>query len=560
MAAEGRAGGARPTYDELETPGERHARLMRLFRSIDADRSGTLTADELRRKLESLAKSGAAGTEAAGRLADGLLARADESGDGLVDAGEFCRFVEAQERDLYALFGQIDASGDGQIEMAELKDALAAKGISVSDKSLSRFVGNLNRDGDATVSWVEFREAFALNPDAVDLVSAFGYYQTLFGAAVAGVEFVPLPPDEAKAEGTRYKYILASSISAAASRTCTAPAERIRVYLSLGGGERKRPKWWTLLTARGRRDFADGVRTTIRTIGRDGGLVRGFWRGNLISVVKVIPEAATRSLALGQTRVMVARMERVDDGMSISPAGRFMAGAMGGLASTSVVYPMDVLRIRMMSNVAKDAAADEAAGSIGRTASAAADARARRFHTLSAPRPRTPPSQRRGISWRALYHSIVHDHPAIHTAQSMLRDGGWRAFYRGFPLALTGIVPYAGINLSVFETLKNGYLNAQATESRPHLVMILGIGCLAGAAAETAVYPLTVLRARMQSQNTVTNPETYSSTWDCFRKLLRTTGPRGFYKGLVPTLAKAAPGVGIGFALFEVAKDMLEIG
>lgn len=557
----------RPTYELLESPRERNQRIKRLFDSIDRDNSGYLDANEIQIKFQSYAKSGAAGTESAKVYAQGLLERADTSQDGRVDLAEFQEFVVAQERELYNLFQEIDSSGDNEIELWELKQALESKGIEVSERSIQRFVSNVNQDGNATVSWAEFREAFALNPAAVDLISAFGYYQDLFGASVSGTEFIALPPDAAKAQGTRFKYIVASTISAAASRTCTAPMERIRVYLTLGGGEKRKPKWYSALTAKGRDEIVSHWRDTLRTISKDGGLLRGFWRGNMLSLIKVLPEASTRSLALGQTRVLMARMERVDDGMSISPAGRFAAGAMGGLVSTAVVYPIDLLRIRVMATVSRDSVEEVVSAAAGAAGSTNSTGSARSYHTLargSGPLQRATTANwslgsKRNVNWSKLYTDFLHDHPALNIAQTMLGEGGWKSFYRGFGLAIVGIVPYAGINLSVFETLKNAYLAAQATDERPHLLAILGIGCLAGGVAETAVYPLTVLRARMQSQRTVTNPESYASTADCFVQLWRSAGPRGLYRGLVPTLAKAAPGVGIGFTLFEISKDMLDI-
>jgi solute carrier family 25 phosphate transporter 23/24/25/41 len=559
------------SYDALEPAWLRRQRIRRLFDSIDTDKSGVLDAEEIRKKMLSFSKSGVSGTESAELYAKGLMERADSSGDGLIDAEEFEAFVVQQERDLYRLFAEMDTSGDGVVELAELRAALESRGINATEKSLKKFVANINVDGDQTVSWIEFRDAFALNPASVDLVSAFSFYQDMFGASVTGTEFIALPPDDAKAKGTRMRYILASMISAAASRTCTAPMERIRIYLTLGGGEKRKPKWYSMLTRAGRNDLIANARATIQTIMKDGGLIRGFWRGNLISIVKIIPEASARSLALGQTRVLVARMERVEDGISISPSGRFAAGAMGGLMSTAVVYPLDILRIRMMANVGRDAV--EAGPAVSGSPAVNVDG-TRRYHTIDRAGQRrlgnrvplhadstSSINETRSLTkWMRFNRDFLQDHPALETARSMFVEGGWRAFYKGFGLALVGIVPYAGINLSVFETLKNGYLNSEGSGDRPHLLAILGIGCLAGATAETAVYPLTVLRARMQSMKTVTNPEFYANSADCVRQLWRSNGIKGFYRGLVPTLAKAAPGVGIGFTLFEVSKDLLKIG
>lgn len=42
----------------------------------------------------------------------------------------------------------------------------------------------------------------------------------------------------------------------------------------------------------------------------------------------------------------------------------------------------------------------------------------------------------------------------IHTARKMWARNGIVSFYRGLPMGLVGMFPYAAIDLSVFETLK----------------------------------------------------------------------------------------------------------
>jgi solute carrier family 25 phosphate transporter 23/24/25/41 len=39
----------------------------------------------------------------------------------------------------------------------------------------------------------------------------------------------------------------------------------------------------------------------------------------------------------------------------------------------------------------------------------------------------------------------------VDAAQKILKQEGWRSFYRGYVPNLLGIVPYAGIDLAVYE-------------------------------------------------------------------------------------------------------------
>jgi solute carrier family 25 phosphate transporter 23/24/25/41 len=70
------------------------------------------------------------------------------------------------------------------------------------------------------------------------------------------------------------KYLLAGGISGAVSRTCTAPFDRLKVYL-ITDSSKGRPL--TLLEA-------------IRTIYAKGGW-RGFFVGNGLNIFKIVPES-----------------------------------------------------------------------------------------------------------------------------------------------------------------------------------------------------------------------------------------------------------------------------
>jgi solute carrier family 25 aspartate/glutamate transporter 12/13 len=73
------------------------------------------------------------------------------------------------------------------------------------------------------------------------------------------------------------------------------------------------------------------------------------------------------------------------------------------------------------------------------------------------------------------------------------------------------------------------------------------IGGVAGAIGATFVYPIDLVKTRMQNQRTTRggiNPPgriVYKSSWDCAAKVWQLEGPLGFYKGLGPQLVGVAP-------------------
>ncbi|XP_028672887.1 electrogenic aspartate/glutamate antiporter SLC25A13, mitochondrial [Erpetoichthys calabaricus] len=86
--------------------------------------------------------------------------------------------------------------------------------------------------------------------------------------------------------------------------------------------------------------------------------------------------------------------------------------------------------------------------------------------------------------------------------------------------------------------------------SRPVLVQIaeslyrFTLGSVAGAVGATAVYPIDLVKTRMQNQRTsgsFVGELMYKNSFDCFRKVLRYEGFFGLYRGLLPQLLGVAP-------------------
>lgn len=199
----------------------------------------------------------------------------------------------------------------------------------------------------------------------------------------------------------------------------------------------------------------------------------------------------------------VAHLEGHDDARNISPGSQFVAGGCAGMMAQAVVYPLDTLKFRMQCEVV--------------------------------------PGGERGnlLLW--------------HTALKMWRQNGIVTFYRGLPMGLIGMFPYAAIDLFTFETLKKTVIkrNLKATGTRheedalPGNFTLATIGGCSGAIGASAVYPLNLLRTRLQSQGTTGHPRTYTGILDVTRQTLKYEGVKGLFKGLTPNLLKVVPAVSI---------------
>ena len=82
----------------------------------------------------------------------------------------------------------------------------------------------------------------------------------------------------------------------------------------------------------------------------------------------------------------------------------------------------------------------------------------------------------------------------------------------------------------------------QSPEERGVFIQVLerayrfGLGSIAGAVGATAVYPIDLVKTRMQNQRSgsFVGELMYRNSMDCFKKVIRHEGVSGLYRGLVP--------------------------
>ncbi len=134
------------------------------------------------------------------------------------------------------------------------------------------------------------------------------------------------------------------------------------------------------------------------------------------------------------------------------------------------------------------------------------------------------------------------------TAHKMWTKEGIRSFYKGLNAGLIGIAPYAAIDLSTFECLKNYITDRNVRlyalheeDARPGTFAMAAMGGFSGAVGASIVYPINLVRTRLQSQGTVLHPPTYAGFWDAAQVTFKREGWRGLYKGMLPSLVKVVP-------------------
>ncbi|KAI0202524.1 mitochondrial carrier domain-containing protein [Astrocystis sublimbata] len=313
-------------------------------------------------------------------------------------------------------------------------------------------------------------------------------------------------------------YFVAGAIAGGISRTATAPLDRLKVYLLVNTKSEANAAAEAAQKGRVAQAAKRAGRPLLSAISdlyKSGGM-RGFFAGNGLNVVKIMPETAIRFGAYEAAKNALAGLEGHNDPQHINPYSKFVAGGAAGMAAQFCVYPLDTLKFRLQSE---------------------------------------------HVSGGARGNALL-----LQTARKMLAEGGPRAAYRGVTMGLIGMFPYSAIDMGSFELLKTTYVQYKAKKTGCHeedahpSTFATGImGASSGAFGATVVYPLNVLRTRLQTQGTSMHPQRYTGIWDVAHKTVKNEGVRGLYKGLMPNLLKVAPALSITWMVYEKTKSVMHL-
>ena len=143
--------------------------------------------------------------------------------------------------------------------------------------------------------------------------------------------------------------------------------------------------------------------------------------------------------------------------------------------------------------------------------------------------------------------------PAV---RDLWKEGGFLGFFRGNGLNVMKVAPESAIRFYTYERLKGFIVHVKGEESKADVGFIgrLFAGGTAGAVAQTAIYPMDLVKTRIQTYSC--EGGRVPSLGTLSRDIWVNEGPRAFYRGLVPSLLGIIPYAGIDLAAYESLKDL----
>ncbi|CAM9252811.1 unnamed protein product [Phaeothamnion confervicola] len=137
----------------------------------------------------------------------------------------------------------------------------------------------------------------------------------------------------------------------------------------------------------------------------------------------------------------------------------------------------------------------------------------------------------------------------------LVRSEGWKmGLFRGLSSTMAREVPQFAVYYPAYELAKRALLPAGQSPRDAHWGYNLAAGAIAGVVQWLPpIYSIDVIKTRM----TTAPPGMYNSIADCVRKTYRAEGAGAFFRGLGPSLVRAAPLHGIVFAGYELTMGEL---
>ncbi|KAF9156657.1 mitochondrial thiamine pyrophosphate transporter [Linnemannia schmuckeri] len=407
------------------------------------------------------------------------------------------------------------------------------------------------------------------------------------------------------AEGTptlsKTETVLCGASAGVVSRFVIAPLDVVKIRLQM---QTQRKDLSTLLKRKGgssgiesvasaasRQPRYKGMFSGMALIVREEG-IRGLWKGNMAAEYLYLTYSGIQFLVYQQTKVFLKKSADMSaqKAVAVKSIGSSSTSTTAGtVTGTVVAAPLSAFSTVAGSSAVQSFVAGANAGIVATACTYPFDLLRTRF---------------------AIQRDVKVYTGIIQACGHIYRADGIPGFYRGMSPALIQVVPYMGIMFGSYDSLKHlaswlkkkasvessyskrtitaspGSVATASEKERPVKTVgqfLLGIedllcGALSGVISKTGVYPLDMVRKRLQIQGSEQQKSMATSSvsgtasgskavavdklpttvWRCVVHIAQREGYLALYKGLLPGLLKAAPASAVTFLVFSQAGALVE--
>ncbi|KAG9273712.1 calcium-binding mitochondrial carrier protein SCaMC-1-B-like [Astyanax mexicanus] len=439
-----------------------------------------------------------------------------------------------------SLFCKLDRNRDGFISVEELQEEMRRVGVVCGEEKARIIVSNSDRDQDGRLNYEEFLNYIMDQEkkwkidfqnldknnrgviDQEDIVNVFKELGVVISKQSAKRIIQMMDEDSSMTVdwGEFLQHVIIN------------PAENIRELISswkhtlvfdvgesrsmpieLTQGETDLSEWRNFILAAGLSDAVsrtvtapiDRLKTQLQVYGskavslglqdlRTGGL-RSMWQGNAVNVLKGTPQSTLQCFLYTQMR-----KQTLGERDHLSVEQRFGLGCVSGAVAHAAFYPLEVLKVRL------------------------------------------------NLQQAGNYSGLLGCAKSIYSNESVT------AFYRGFRPSLLCMIPYAGVECAVHQSIMSWARRNPANRSD---IKLLFFSFVAFACGQASSYPLAVIRTQHQAQAFTSNCQKSSHIFHGLVGIYEKNGLRGFYSGMGASFVRAVPCALLNYTLISKLEELL---
>lgn len=247
-------------------------------------------------------------------------------------------------------------------------------------------------------------------------------------------------------------------------------------------------------------DQYKGIIDCFRRVSSEQGAL-SLWRGNTANVIRYFPTQALNFAFKDKYKQIFLDGVKKDDFWRFF-MGNLASGGAAGATSLMFVYPLDFARTRLAADVGKGS---------------------ERMYT--------------GLS---------------NCISTIYKTDGAKGLYQGFGVSVGGIIVYRAAFFGGYDTLRDVAL---ADPKNAPLWQKWAVAQVVTTAAGIISYPFDTVRRRMMMQAGRADI-LYTSTLDCYGKILKNEGPNAFFKGAGSNVIRGTGGA-LVLVMYDEFKKMI---
>jgi solute carrier family 25 phosphate transporter 23/24/25/41 len=293
--------------------------LKEEFDLFDSDKSGTISLEEFQTAMHKLHITESNQND--------FLDKIDADRSKTISWEEFQAFGIKRYYKLKTLFDKFDENHDGKISKEEFKKILRYLKV---DVKLGPLFKKFDKNGDGFIDFMEWKSLLFFVPRIKDIQTTFSNMRDyvalddLFDDTA--IRDVQIATSENVNVSSFAKSAFAGGFSAAVSKTCIAPLERIKILKQVAKG-----------------DAQSGAIFLLQDIWRKQG-IRGLFKGNFTHLLKSAPEKA---LKFGLYDTMKDFLMVTTKKEELKNSEIFLAASSSSACTVVILHPMEVIRTQL---------------------------------------------------------------------------------------------------------------------------------------------------------------------------------------------------------------------